>query len=186
MDRPRVVVVGAGVAGLACARELARRGLPVVVLERARGVGGRCATRHVDGRPVDFGTFYLHAKPGLYFTFALNHIGGILFRWYRDTLGGDEVRAALGVPGPGQGRGARVRRLGGPGAEGRGSGGEGRDEDRGEPPGPPQPRLRRPSSHGPPARLGPSCVILGGPDANEPFDPTRPAFCAAAHGASAR
>jgi xylulokinase len=37
---------------------------------------------------------YLHAKQGLYFTFALNHIGGILLRWYRDTFGGEEVRTA--------------------------------------------------------------------------------------------
>jgi xylulokinase len=37
---------------------------------------------------------YLHAKPDMYFTFALNHIGGILLRWYRDTLGGEEVRSA--------------------------------------------------------------------------------------------
>ena len=36
----------------------------------------------------------IHAKPDLYFTFALNHIGGILFRWYRDTFGGEEVAAA--------------------------------------------------------------------------------------------
>ena len=62
MNGPQVVVVGAGIAGLACARELARRRVPAVVLDRARGVGGRCATRHVDGRPVDFGTFYLHAQ----------------------------------------------------------------------------------------------------------------------------
>jgi len=62
MDRPQVLIVGAGVAGLACARELARRQIPVVLLERAHGVGGRCATRHVEGRPVDFGTFYLHAQ----------------------------------------------------------------------------------------------------------------------------
>ncbi len=61
MNGPQVVVVGAGVAGLACAQELTRRRIPAVVLDRARGVGGRCATRHVDGRPVDFGTFYLHA-----------------------------------------------------------------------------------------------------------------------------
>jgi xylulokinase len=40
---------------------------------------------------------YIHAKPDMYFTFALNHIGGILFRWYRDTLGGEEVRAAAGA-----------------------------------------------------------------------------------------
>jgi xylulokinase len=37
---------------------------------------------------------YLHTKRDMCFTFALNHIGGILLRWYRDTLGGNEVRAA--------------------------------------------------------------------------------------------
>jgi xylulokinase len=37
---------------------------------------------------------YLHTKRDMCFTFALNHIGGILLRWYRDTLGGEEVRAA--------------------------------------------------------------------------------------------
>ena len=37
---------------------------------------------------------YIHAASDLYFTFALNHIGGILLRWYRDTFGGEEVRAA--------------------------------------------------------------------------------------------
>ncbi len=60
--RDPVVVVGAGVAGLACARELARRGVAAVVLERARGVGGRCATRVIEGVPVDFGTPLLHAR----------------------------------------------------------------------------------------------------------------------------
>ncbi|MFI5372501.1 MAG: FAD-dependent oxidoreductase, partial [Candidatus Eisenbacteria bacterium] len=61
MSEPMVVVVGAGVAGLACARELSRRGVPVVVLERSRGVGGRCATRTIEGQPVDFGLPLLHA-----------------------------------------------------------------------------------------------------------------------------
>uniref|UniRef100_A0A832I687 FAD-dependent oxidoreductase n=1 Tax=Eiseniibacteriota bacterium TaxID=2212470 RepID=A0A832I687_UNCEI len=55
------VVIGAGVAGLACARELARRGVSAVVLERARGVGGRCATRRVEGQAVDHGVAFLHA-----------------------------------------------------------------------------------------------------------------------------
>lgn len=57
-----IVIVGAGVSGLSCARELSRRGLRTVVLERAHGVGGRCATRHVDGQPVDFGCPFLHAR----------------------------------------------------------------------------------------------------------------------------
>jgi xylulokinase len=55
-----------------------------------------CASRPLttDAMFDGFYPCYLHAKRGLYFTFALNHIGGILFRWYRDTLGGDEVRVA--------------------------------------------------------------------------------------------
>lgn len=61
MPGPMVIVIGAGIAGLACARELARRGVPAKVLERARGVGGRCATRRFDGQPVDYGVPLLHA-----------------------------------------------------------------------------------------------------------------------------
>ncbi|HET6504525.1 MAG TPA: FAD-dependent oxidoreductase [Amycolatopsis sp.] len=40
-DRPRAVVVGAGIAGLAAATGLAERGVPVTVIERAEHLGGR-------------------------------------------------------------------------------------------------------------------------------------------------
>lgn len=59
---PDVVIVGAGVAGLSCARELAAGGLRPVILERSRGVGGRCATRRVEGNPVDHGPVFLHGS----------------------------------------------------------------------------------------------------------------------------
>jgi renalase len=49
------VVVGAGIAGLACARALVAQGQAPVILERSRGVGGRCATRRFEGQPVDHG-----------------------------------------------------------------------------------------------------------------------------------
>lgn len=62
MADTNVIIVGAGVAGLACARELARRGFASVVLERSRGVGGRCATRRIDGQSVDHGAAFLHAR----------------------------------------------------------------------------------------------------------------------------
>jgi renalase len=55
-----VIVVGAGVSGLACARGLADSGISVLVVERAGQVGGRCATRRVDGQPVDLGPLFLH------------------------------------------------------------------------------------------------------------------------------
>ncbi|MYQ93101.1 NAD(P)-binding protein, partial [Streptomyces sp. SID4946] len=50
-----VVVMGAGVAGLACARDLAAAGLGVIVLEADDAVGGRMRTDRVDGFTVDRG-----------------------------------------------------------------------------------------------------------------------------------
>lgn len=50
-----VVVVGAGLAGLACARELSRRGQDVLVVEASDGVGGRVRTDRVDGFLLDRG-----------------------------------------------------------------------------------------------------------------------------------
>jgi len=57
-----VVVVGAGVSGVTCAAGLAAAGQAVVVLERANGVGGRCATRRVGGQPVDHGVAFVHGR----------------------------------------------------------------------------------------------------------------------------
>ena len=50
-----VVVVGAGLAGLAAARRLRSSGRVVVVLEASAGVGGRMRSEHVDGVTVDRG-----------------------------------------------------------------------------------------------------------------------------------
>ena len=50
-----VAVVGAGLAGLQCARELVGAGLDVVVLEAAEAVGGRVRSERVDGFTVDRG-----------------------------------------------------------------------------------------------------------------------------------
>ena len=54
-----VVVVGAGLAGLACARELARRGVECAVLDAADAVGGRVRTDRVEGFQIDRG-FQVH------------------------------------------------------------------------------------------------------------------------------
>lgn len=58
----RTIVVGAGIAGLTVARELASQGREVVVLEKSRSLGGRCATRNLDGQLVDHGVPYLHGR----------------------------------------------------------------------------------------------------------------------------
>ena len=53
--RADVVVVGAGLAGLAAATRLARSGVEVTVVEASDGVGGRARTDRVDGLLLDRG-----------------------------------------------------------------------------------------------------------------------------------
>jgi phytoene dehydrogenase-like protein len=50
-----VVIVGAGLAGLCCARKLQESGVPFQVVEASDGVGGRVRTDHVDGFLLDRG-----------------------------------------------------------------------------------------------------------------------------------
>lgn len=50
-----VLVVGAGLTGLCVARALSASGARVRVLDKGRGVGGRCATRRFDGAVFDHG-----------------------------------------------------------------------------------------------------------------------------------
>jgi len=57
-----VVVIGAGIAGTACAAELAAAGVPVRLVERENDVGGRMGGRMVAGRPVDLGAAYFTVR----------------------------------------------------------------------------------------------------------------------------
>lgn len=58
-----IIVVGAGVAGLAAALRLAEAGCQVTVLEAADHVGGRIRTVHVGGAAVELGAEFVHGKP---------------------------------------------------------------------------------------------------------------------------
>lgn len=63
--RLRVVVIGAGLAGLSAARRLHEAGHEVIVLDRGRGPGGRLATRRINGAVLDHGAqfFTVRSEP---------------------------------------------------------------------------------------------------------------------------
>jgi protoporphyrinogen oxidase len=61
MDATDVAVIGAGIAGLTCARALEESGLNVRVLERSTRVGGRVGTDLIDGFRCDRGFQWLDA-----------------------------------------------------------------------------------------------------------------------------
>lgn len=60
-----VIVIGAGAAGLAAARELAHGGKSVLILEARDRIGGRCFTRLEPGLPVpiEYGAEFIHGRP---------------------------------------------------------------------------------------------------------------------------
>lgn len=55
MNPGNTLIVGAGVAGLTAARFLSERSLPLTLVDKGRGVGGRVATRRVGEARADHG-----------------------------------------------------------------------------------------------------------------------------------
>jgi renalase len=57
-----ILVIGAGLAGLALARDLTRAGRQITVLDKSRGVSGRSSTRRTDGAKLDHGARFFTAR----------------------------------------------------------------------------------------------------------------------------
>lgn len=55
----RIAIIGAGVSGLACAYELQKHGIEVIVFEKETWVGGRVKTRSTPYQPWDTGAQFL-------------------------------------------------------------------------------------------------------------------------------
>ncbi|MFI5841829.1 NAD(P)/FAD-dependent oxidoreductase [Catenuloplanes sp. NPDC051500] len=100
-----VVVVGAGIAGLACARALVEGGARVRVLERGRVVGGRLASKRYDGRYADIGAAYFVADDAEFAAQAGSWEARGLARAWTDTLrvypGGEKTTGPVRWAAPG-------------------------------------------------------------------------------------
>jgi renalase len=89
-----IVIIGAGMAGMACARRLADAGHAPVVLDKGRGIGGRMATRRIGDLRIDHGAQYVNAhRAG--FVAMLDRLGGAVAEW-RHISGRTHTRSQAG------------------------------------------------------------------------------------------
>ena len=82
----RVAVIGAGIAGAACAQALRKDGFAVDVLERGRTGGGRMASPTVHERRVDLGAAYLTVKDEAFAAVVEGWVSRGLARPWTDTF----------------------------------------------------------------------------------------------------
>jgi monoamine oxidase len=104
-----VVIIGAGVSGLAAANELSRAGRSVLLLEARDRIGGRAWTRHEPdlSAPIELGAEFIHGRVPETFDLlreigkAALDSGGAHWSWYdgkleqRDEDLFDEIQQAL-------------------------------------------------------------------------------------------
>ena len=84
MSQADICIIGAGIAALSAARVLREAGHSVVLLEKSRGLGGRAATRRIDGIPVDHGAQFFTARSEEFRAQTTRWItDGVCFEWCR-------------------------------------------------------------------------------------------------------
>ena len=89
---PDVLIIGAGLAGLACARHLADAGVSFQVIEASDGIGGRVRTDQVEGFLLDRGfqvllTAYPEAQRTLdYHALELKKFAPGVFSWFAGRM----------------------------------------------------------------------------------------------------
>jgi len=80
-----IAVIGAGIAGMACARTLAQAGHKVTVFEKSRSAGGRMSTRSTEFGGFDHGAQYFTVRDAR-FEKALAISPALVRRWSANTV----------------------------------------------------------------------------------------------------
>ena len=81
----KIAVIGAGIAGIACARTLTQAGHQVSVFEKSRGAGGRMSTRTTEFGGFDHGAQYFTVRDAR-FEKALATSGPLVRPWSANTV----------------------------------------------------------------------------------------------------
>lgn len=88
----KVIIVGAGISGIVCGWRLANAGCEVTVVEKGRGVGGRMATRRMDGARIDHGAqFFTVRDSRMKELLSYWETQGSVMPWYDRIPGRDDV-----------------------------------------------------------------------------------------------
>ncbi|MEY4000947.1 MAG: hypothetical protein RI968_65, partial [Pseudomonadota bacterium] len=105
--KKKVVVVGAGTAGLTCAARLKELGAEVIVFEKSRGVSGRMASRRMEHGFCDHGAQYFTARSDAFLSLVLHWQAlGLVTPWnariarigFSDESPVRETQRFIGVP----------------------------------------------------------------------------------------
>ena len=80
-----IAIVGAGIAGISCARTLVQAGHRVTVFEKSRGVGGRMSTRNSPFGTFDHGAQYFTVRDPR-FAQAIETAPGVCRPWSATTV----------------------------------------------------------------------------------------------------
>lgn len=85
--RTRIVVIGAGMAGLVAAGKLSEQ-FDVIVLDKGRGVGGRLATRRMGDATFDHGAQFITTHTDEFAATITQLVGsGVVAPWFRGRIG---------------------------------------------------------------------------------------------------
>lgn len=126
LPQRRLAVIGAGIAGVSCALQLARAGWRVTLIDKSRGWGGRMATRKTEFGGFDHGAQYFTVRDAR-FEQALAAHPGLLQPWSPETMRVLDPEALTLTPSPAPqtthwvatpGMSALARELGKPLADG--------------------------------------------------------------------
>ena len=80
-----IAIVGAGMAGIACARTLVQAGHRVTVFDKSQGLGGRMSTRNSAFGTFDHGAQYFTVRDAR-FELALQTTAGLCRPWSANTV----------------------------------------------------------------------------------------------------
>lgn len=84
MSQIDFIVVGAGISGLLCAKELSGLGVSVKILDKGRGVGGRMSTRYMSGARLDHGAQFFTVRDQMFQKYVDHWLSvGVAKEWFR-------------------------------------------------------------------------------------------------------